>query len=94
MAIIQKILNLVKRKDRFSALLSVRNTQIRNFNPLIIVAFLVLFSGLFLVVSNTIAKKINNILIIFRKLLKIMNFLILQVICYLNLTVPMKKLTM
>ena len=57
MAIIQKILNLVKRKDRFSALLSVRNTQIRNFNPLIIVAFLVLFSGLFLVVSNTIAKK-------------------------------------
>ena len=33
MAIIQKILNLVKRKDRFSALLSVRNTQIRNFNP-------------------------------------------------------------
>ncbi len=57
MAIIQKILNLVKRKDRFSVLLSVRNTQIRNFNPLIIVAFLVLFSGLFLVVSNTIAKK-------------------------------------
>ena len=51
------MLNLVKRKDRFSALLSVRNTQIRNFNPLIIVAFLVLFSGLFLVVSNTIAKK-------------------------------------
>ena len=57
MAIIQKILNYLKRKNHFLALSNLKNIQILKFNPLIITGFLFLFSSLFFIGSSIISKK-------------------------------------
>ena len=57
MAIIQKINNLLKKKNNFLSFLDVKTTQIQKFNPLILISFLVIFSCLFIISSNLIKKK-------------------------------------
>ncbi len=57
MTIIHKILNYFKKKNHFLMLRSVKNLQILKFNPLIVIGFLFLFSGLFLIGSSMITKK-------------------------------------
>ena len=60
MALIQKILNFLKRKNITFAIINKKNLRIQKLNPLILVAFLVLFSGLFFLTTNEIIKKNNE----------------------------------
>ena len=57
MALIQKILNFLKRKNISFTIIDKKNLRIQKLNPLILVAFLVLFSGLFFLTTNKIIKK-------------------------------------
>ena len=57
MAIIQKINNLLKKKNNFLPFLNAKTTQTQKFNPLILISFLVIFSCLFIISSNLIKKK-------------------------------------
>ena len=57
MALIQKILNFLKRKNISFTIIYKKNLRIQKLNPLILVAFLVLFSGLFFLTTNKIIKK-------------------------------------
>ena len=57
MAIIQKILNLFKKKFIFLSLLKAKNLQIQKFNPFILLSFLLAFSIIFFISSNFIKQK-------------------------------------
>jgi len=57
MAIIQKINVFIKKKNNFLALLNIILQRIHKFNPFIIISFLIVFSGIFLISSNLINKK-------------------------------------
>ena len=57
MAIIQKFSNFLKKKPNFLSVLDVKALQMRRFNLLILISFLVFFSTLFFISSNLINKK-------------------------------------
>ena len=60
MALIQKILHLFRKKYYFLQTISTKNVRLHKFNPVILVTFLLLFSGLFFISSNIIGKKNNE----------------------------------
>ena len=58
MAIVQKLFNLInKKKKHFSISANLNNLRTHRFNPVIIFALLIFFSGLFFIASNLIEKK-------------------------------------
>ena len=57
MAIIQKINTFFKRKISSFHLNDLKTLKFQKLNPLILVSFLVVFSGLFFITSNLIDKK-------------------------------------
>ena len=57
MAIVQKILSYFKKNNFFLASFGSKNFKIHRFNPVIIFTFLILFSCLFLIISNVISKR-------------------------------------
>ena len=57
MTIIQKMRTLFKKGGYFFALTNYKNLRTQKFNPFFIIAFLVLFSGVFFISSNMIDKK-------------------------------------
>ncbi len=57
MAIVQKILSYFKKNNFFLATFGSKNFKIHRFNPVIIFTFLILFSCLFLIISNVISKR-------------------------------------
>ena len=57
MTIIQKITALIRKKYNFLSLINLKVLQIRKFNPLIIISFLIVFSIIFFISSNLINKK-------------------------------------
>ena len=65
MTIIQKISTFFKKKNNFFPRIDTKVLQIRGFNPVIIISFLIIFSCVFFVTSNLIDKKneknLNNL---------------------------------
>tara|TARA_Y100000591_G_scaffold176050_1_gene152052 strand:- start:69 stop:1415 length:1347 start_codon:yes stop_codon:yes gene_type:complete len=57
MTIIQKITTLIRKKYNFLSLINLKVLQIRKFNPIIIISFLIVFSIIFFISSNLINKK-------------------------------------
>ena len=57
MTIIKKINNFVKKKHNFLSVISPKTLQIQNFNPAILISFLIFFLGVFFILSNFIYKK-------------------------------------
>ena len=57
MTIIQKITALIRKKYNFLSLINLKVLQIRKFNPIIIISFLIVFSIIFFISSNLINKK-------------------------------------
>ena len=60
MTIIQKIATFTKKKLNFFSFINVKSLQIKEFNPFILIIFLIFFSALFFVSSNLIQKKNNE----------------------------------
>ena len=65
MAIVEKILSFIKKKNNILSLLSTKNLRIQRSNPLIIISFFILFSGVFFISNNLIVQKnkdrVNNL---------------------------------
>ena len=65
MAIVEKILSFIKKKNNILSLLSTRNLRIQKSSPLIIVSFFILISGIFFISNNLIIQKnkdrVNNL---------------------------------
>ena len=57
MTLIQKINNFVKKKYNFFLIIGPKTPRIRNFNPVILITFIIFFSGVFFFSSNFINKK-------------------------------------
>ena len=57
MTIIQKLIKNLTKKYNFQSLISLKVLQIRGFNPIGILSFLMVFSGLFFISSSLINKK-------------------------------------
>ena len=57
MAIIQKINTFIKKKLNFFSLIDLKALRIQKFNPIAIVSFIIVFSGVFFVTSNFINSK-------------------------------------
>ena len=57
MAIIQKINTFIKKKLNFFSLIELKALRIQKFNPIAIVSFIIVFSGVFFVTSNFINSK-------------------------------------
>ena len=57
MTIIQKISSFIKKRYKFSSLLEVKALKIKEFNPIVIFTFLIVFSFVFFVSSNLINSK-------------------------------------
>ena len=57
MTLIQKIRNLVKKRYNLFSTISLKSTQVKNFNPITLISIIFIFSGLFFVSSNLIDKK-------------------------------------
>ena len=60
MTIIQKIATFTKKKLKIFSFINVKSLQIKEFNPFILIIFLIFFSALFFVSSNLIQKKNNE----------------------------------
>ena len=64
MAIIQKISNYLRKKYNVLSPIDVKTLKINKFNPLIILTFLIIFTGFFFVSSNLVnwnnESKLNN----------------------------------
>ena len=65
MAIVEKLLSFIKKKNNILSLLSTKNLRIQRSNPLIIISFFILFSGVFFISNNLIVQKnkdrVNNL---------------------------------
>ena len=84
MTIIQKI-NFFFKKNKVSLNnLDVKFLNIKKFNPLFLVSFLIVFTCIFFISSNLINKKNNQDLKNFKEVQIPTNFQILQIFCYLR----------
>ena len=65
MTLIQKINNFVKKKYNFFSIIGQKTLHVKNFNPILLISFVIIFSGFFFISSNLINKKnkenINNL---------------------------------
>jgi murein DD-endopeptidase MepM/ murein hydrolase activator NlpD len=57
MAIIQKINTFIKKKLNFFSLIDLKTLRVQKFNPIAIVSFIIVFSGVFFITSNFINSK-------------------------------------
>ena len=74
MTIIQKINSFFKKKFDFWLHLEVKNLKIQKFNPLILISFLIIFSGIFFISSNLIDKKNERNINSFKEITKTNEF--------------------
>ena len=74
MTIIQKINSFLKKKFDFWLHLEVKNLKIQKFNPLILISFLIIFSGIFFISSNLIDKKNERNINSFKEITKTNEF--------------------
>ena len=57
MTIIQKIYNFVKRNYNLFSIIGTKTLRLKKFNPVVLIAFLVIFSGVFFISSSFINQK-------------------------------------
>ena len=57
MTLIQKINNFVKKKFNLFSIISPKALQVKNFSPVLLITFMIIFSGVFFISSNFINKK-------------------------------------
>ena len=57
MTIILKISNFIKKKYKSFSIVGSKNLRVENFNPFILLSFVIIFSGVFFISSNLIDKK-------------------------------------
>ena len=74
MTIIQKINSFFKKKFDFWLHLEAKNLKIQKFNPLILISFLIIFSGIFFISSNLIDKKNERNINSFKEITKTNEF--------------------
>ena len=74
MTIIQKINSFLKKKFNFWLHLEAKNLKIQKFNPLILISFLIIFSGIFFISSNLIDKKNERNINSFKEITKTNEF--------------------
>ena len=74
MTIIQKINSFLKKKFNFWLHLEAKNLKIQIFNPLILISFLIIFSGIFFISSNLIDKKNERNINSFKEITKTNEF--------------------
>ncbi|MDC0164383.1 peptidoglycan DD-metalloendopeptidase family protein [Candidatus Pelagibacter bacterium] len=74
MTIIQKINSFFKKKFDFWLHLEVKNLKIQKLNPLILISFLIIFSGIFFISSNLIDKKNERNINSFKEITKTNEF--------------------
>jgi len=70
MTLIQKISNFLKKEHNFLSSISQKNLRTKNFNPVILISLIVLFSGIFFITVDLLNKKnkknANNLREIFK----------------------------
>jgi len=74
MTIIQKINSFFKKKFNFWLHLGAKDLKIQKFNPLILISFLIIFSGIFFISSNLIDKKNERNINSFKEITKTNEF--------------------
>ena len=74
MTIIQKINSFFKKKFDFWLHLEAKNLKIQKLNPLILISFLIIFSGIFFISSNLIDKKNERNINSFKEITKTNEF--------------------
>ena len=74
MTIIQKINSFFKKKFNFWLHLEAKDLKIQKFNPLILISFLIIFSGFFFISSNLIDKKNERNINSFKEITKTNEF--------------------
>jgi len=74
MTIIQKINSFFKKKFNFWLHLGAKDLKIQKFNPLILISFLIFFSGFFFISSNLIDKKNERNINSFKEITKTNEF--------------------
>ena len=67
MTIIEKFNSFLKKKISFFSNLSAKSLGIQKFNPFVFIAYLVVFSGVFLISSNLISNKSEKDLLNFKE---------------------------
>ena len=57
MTIIQKINNFVKKKYNLFSIISPKTLRLKNFNPVVLITFVIIFFGVYFISSSFINKK-------------------------------------
>ena len=57
MTLIQKINNLIRKKYNLISIVSPKTLQMQDFKPIVLISFIIIFSGIFFISSNLINKK-------------------------------------
>ena len=57
MTLIQKINNLIRKKYNLISIISPKTLQMQDFKPIVLISFIIIFSGIFFISSNLINKK-------------------------------------
>mgnify|MGYP001276159969 CR=1 FL=1 len=60
MTLIQKIKNFIHKKYNLFSIISPKNLQILDFKPIVLISFIIIFSGIFFISMNLIHKKNKN----------------------------------
>ena len=60
MTLIQKIKNFINKKYNLFSIISPKNLQILDFKPIVLISFIIIFSGIFFISMNLIHKKNKN----------------------------------
>ena len=60
MTLIQKIKNFIKKKYNLFSIVSPKTLQILDFKPIVLISFIIIFSGIFFISMNLIHKKNKN----------------------------------
>ena len=75
MTIIEKISKFVKKKDNFFSIFSPKILHIQDFKPVVLISFLIIFSGIFFISVNLINKKNKENISNFKEITKNNEFL-------------------
>ena len=68
MTLIQKIKNFIKKKYNLFSIVSPKTLQILDFKPIVLISFIIIFSGIFFISMNLIHKKNKNSLNNFKEI--------------------------
>ena len=78
MTLIQKINNFLKKKNNSFSIASPKTLGIQDFKPIVLISFIIIFSGIFFISMNVIHKKNKNSMSNFKEITENNEFLNLK----------------